>query len=226
MDRLLGGSAPQTPRSFPLGGHQVLSVATCRMAAVCREDRALLESNPSALQMAVGRIGAPLSVEAAVAALPAGPALVLGLEGLSNTDNVGALFRNGAAFGVNLLLLDPGSADPLYRKAIRTSMGHALVLPFARTPPWPAGLEALRAAGFVTYALTPRAEATSVIELFRGGLPREERVALLVGAEGPGLSAATLAAVDRGLRIPMSAGVDSLNVATAAALGLFALRAR
>lgn len=176
--------------------------------------------------LAVGRIGAPLSVEAAVAALPAGPALVLGLEGLSNTDNVGALFRNGAAFGVNLLLLDPGSADPLYRKAIRTSMGHALVLPFARTPPWPAGLEVLRAAGFVTYALTPRAEATSVIELFRGGLPREERVALLVGAEGPGLSAATLAAVDRGLRIPMSAGVDSLNVATAAALGLFALRAR
>lgn len=175
--------------------------------------------------LAVGRIGVPLQVEAALAALPPGPALVLGLEGLSNTDNVGSLFRNAAAFGVSLVLLDPGSADPLYRKAIRTSMGQAVVLPFARTSPWPAGLLPLRAAGFVTYALTPRAEATSLVELFRGGLPREERVALLVGAEGPGLSPATLAAVDRGLRIPMAAGVDSLNVATAAALGLFALRA-
>lgn len=176
--------------------------------------------------LAAGRVGDPLDPQVVLQNLPPGPALVVALEGLSNTDNVGSCFRNAAAFSAQLVLLDPGTADPLYRKAIRTSMGHALVLPFARTGPFPGGLEVLRRAGFTTYALTPRADAPSLEQLISGAQPRPEKVALLVGAEGPGLTEATLGAVDRWLRIPMAAGVDSLNVATAAAFGMWALAPR
>ncbi|MGE3275444.1 MAG: TrmH family RNA methyltransferase [Vicinamibacterales bacterium] len=143
---------------------------------------------------------------------------VLALEGISNPDNVGGLFRSAAAFGVDVVVLGPHCGDPLYRKAIRTSMGAALLVPFVDAGPWPDGLQVLRAAGLAVLALTPDPAATPIAQL---ALP--PRVALLAGAEGPGLSADALAAADYRARIPMTALVDSLNVTTAASIALHAL---
>jgi tRNA G18 (ribose-2'-O)-methylase SpoU len=134
------------------------------------------------------------------------------LEGLNDFENLGSLFRNAAAFGVHAVLLDPRCADPLYRRSVRVSMGHVLNVPFAVLDgPWPASLEALR--DFTVLALTPDPSAIPLREI---AVP--DRWAVLVGAEGPGLSAQALAAADQRVRIPMAAGVDSLNVATAAAV--------
>ena len=117
-------------------------------------------------------------------------------------------------------LLGPGCADPLYRRSVRVSMGHVLRVPFAPLVPWPGGLEALRAAGFRVAALTPAADA---VPLAQAGLGTG-RVAWLLGAEGPGLSADALAAADLAVRIPMAPGADSLNVATAAAIAFACLQ--
>jgi tRNA G18 (ribose-2'-O)-methylase SpoU len=143
------------------------------------------------------------------------------VERVANADNVGAIFRHAAAFGVDGVLLDPTCTDPLYRKAIRTSMGASLRIPFARMDQWPAALAGLRAQGYSLVALTPAADRT-LPEVARtiGG----ENVALVVGHEGEGLSAEALAACDRRARIPMAPGVDSLNVATACAIALYELR--
>ena len=136
------------------------------------------------------------------------------LESLNDFENLGALFRNAAAFGVDAVLLDPQCADPLYRRSVRVSMGHVLQVPFAVLPGrWPSSLSLVRAAGFELLALTPDASA----EPLRAVRP-PDRWAVLLGAEGPGLSADALAAADRRVRIPMADGVDSLNVATAAAV--------
>ena len=156
--------------------------------------------------------------------LHGGPPLVAVLEGLNDPENVGALFRNAAAFGVRAVLLDPTCADPLYRRAVRVSVGHALHLPFARLDPWPHGLDRVRSAGFAVCALAPRPGARPLVSLhaLRTHLatraPAPVGVALLVGAEGPGLSAGALAAADEVVTVPMAPGVDSLNVATAAAV--------
>jgi tRNA G18 (ribose-2'-O)-methylase SpoU len=134
------------------------------------------------------------------------------LEGLNDFENLGALFRNAAAFGVDAVLLDPRCADPLYRRSVRVSMGHVLRVPFAVLPgAWPESLHVLD--GFRVLALTPRADAAPLREV-----PRPYRWAVLLGAEGPGLSDAALEAADELVRIPMAPGVDSLNVATAAAV--------
>jgi tRNA G18 (ribose-2'-O)-methylase SpoU len=134
------------------------------------------------------------------------------LEGLNDFENLGALFRNAAAFGLDAVLLDPRCADPLYRRSVRVSMGHVLTVPFAVLDgPWPASLAALR--DFTVLAMTPDAAATPLREI-----EAPKRWAVLLGAEGPGLSAGALAAADVLVRIPMAAGVDSLNVATAAAV--------
>jgi len=131
------------------------------------------------------------------------------LEGLNDFENLGAMFRNAAAFGVDAVLLDRRCADPLYRRSVRVSMGHVLRVPFAvQDDPWPGALH-----GFTTLALTPDPTATPLREV---AVP--DRWAVLLGAEGPGLSAASLAAADVRVRIPMAPGVDSLNVATAAAV--------
>jgi tRNA G18 (ribose-2'-O)-methylase SpoU len=149
-----------------------------------------------------------------VAELLAGARRLAILERLNDFENLGALFRNAAAFGVEAVLLDPQCADPLYRRSVRVSMGHVLQVPFAVPDgAWPASLAAVRDAGFAVLALTPAADA---IEL-RSVVP-PPRWAVLLGAEGPGLSAAALAAADLRVRIPMAPGVDSLNVATAAAV--------
>jgi tRNA G18 (ribose-2'-O)-methylase SpoU len=135
------------------------------------------------------------------------------LETLNDFENLGALFRNAAAFGLDAVLLDPRCADPLYRRSVRVSMGHVLHVPFAVIDDWPRGLSALRDRGFAILAMTPRAVAVPL----RTVVP-PRKWALLLGAEGPGLSDATLAAADTLVRIPMAPGVDSLNVATAAAV--------
>jgi len=136
------------------------------------------------------------------------------LEALNDFENIGSVFRNAAAFGVDAVLLDPRCADPLYRRSVRVSMGHVFGVPFAVLPePWPAALGLVRDAGLSILALTPAPEA---IELRR--LDPPERCAVLLGAEGPGLSAEAMAAADHLVRIPMANNVDSLNVATAAAV--------
>ena len=153
------------------------------------------------------------------AALDAGSLLasarrVAVLEQLNDFENLGALFRNAAAFGVDAVLLDPRTADPLYRRSVRVSMGHVLRVPFARLPqPWPSSLDVLRDKGFHVLAMTPRAAAVPL-----RSVTAPPRWAVLVGAEGDGLTDAALAAADERVRIPMAPGVDSLNVATAAAV--------
>ena len=142
---------------------------------------------------------------------------LLGLEGIGNPDNVGGLFRVAAAFGVDGVLLDPSSGDPFYRKALRTSMGAVLHVPFERLEPWPDALTEYRRVGFKIIALTPRAEAGPLAEFARQA---DGPMIVMVGAEGPGLSAAALAAADALVRIPIAPGVDSLNVTVAAGIAL------
>lgn len=142
------------------------------------------------------------------------------LEGINDHENLGALFRNAAALGVDAVLLGPGCADPLYRRSVRVSMGHVLRVPFAPLRRWPQDLEALRAAGFRIVALTP---GSGAVPLMQAGVVTG-RVAWLLGAEGSGLSSAALGAADLAVRIPMASGVDSLNVATAAAIAFAGAR--
>lgn len=157
--------------------------------------------------------------EPSVAEVIDGARTVVVLEGVNDHENLGAIFRNAAGLNVDAVVFGSGCADPLYRRAVRVSMGHALLVPFARAATWPAELEALRQRGFRLLALTPSADAAEL----SAAMPavQDERVAVLVGAEGPGLSRAALRASDLQVRIPMSRGTDSLNVATAAALAFY-----
>jgi tRNA G18 (ribose-2'-O)-methylase SpoU len=146
-----------------------------------------------------------------------GADLLLVLEGVSDADNVGSAFRNAAAFGASLVL-SGACCDPLYRKAIRTSMGSVLSTPYARMRDSPRALAALKCEGFTIVALTPREDAIdlSMCAKRRPG----QRLAVLVGSEGPGLTAAATAMADVCVRIPIRADVDSLNLATATGIAL------
>ena len=146
--------------------------------------------------------------------------LVAVLEDVNDHENLGAVFRNAAGLGVDAVLLSPGCCDPLYRRAVRVSMGHVLSVPWTRLEPWPGGLDGLRRAGFTLLALTPDPAADPLPK----GPETGSNLAVLLGAEGPGLSPAALAAADRRLRIPLRPGVDSLNLASAAAIAFHALR--
>lgn len=147
---------------------------------------------------------------------------ILVLEGVNDYENLGSLFRNASAFGVDAVLLDPTTADPLYRRSTRVSLGHVLRVPFARveTDRWPSILGDLHRAGVDVLALTPAADAVPLGSVI-GDLA--DRVAVLVGAEGPGLTREAMAASDHRVRIPMTPGTDSVNVATSAAIALAAL---
>lgn len=169
--------------------------------------------------VAVGERAPELSWEALLGAPHPPPRLVAVLEDLANPDNVGGVFRNLAAFGAEAAFLSPGCADPLYRKAIRVSVGGSLSVPFARMPDWPASLGRLSAAGFTIVALTPHSDQVD-IAAFGDGRPIPDRLALLLGAEGQGLSPAARAAADVAVRIDMAPGVNSLNVATASGIAL------
>jgi tRNA G18 (ribose-2'-O)-methylase SpoU len=166
--------------------------------------------------LAIGRRPPDPGAEALLAGLP-DAALVMALFGIANHDNMGGLFRNAAAFGVGAVLLAADACDPLYRKAIRVSVGGALVVPFARLGAGEDPLALLARHGFETLALSPSGAAP----LSAVGSPA--RCAVLLGAEGPGLPADVLARA-RTVAIPMAAGFDSLNVATAAAIVLHHLR--
>jgi len=156
----------------------------------------------------------------AAPSLLASAARLVVLDGVTNADNVGGVFRNAAAFDVDGVLLSPTTCDPLYRKAIRTSMAAALQVPFARAAPaeWNVVVAALRAAGFTVVALTPR-EPSEPLDVF-ASRPRPPRIALFVGAEGGGLSEGMESAADYRVRIPISNRVDSLNLAVAAGIAL------
>jgi len=138
------------------------------------------------------------------------------LEGVNDHENIGSLFRNAAGLGADAVLFGARCSDPLYRRAVRVSMGHVLRVPFARLPAWPGSLESLRERGFQIVALTPNPAAATLATAMSG-----ERVALLLGAEGPGLTEEAMSATDIRARIPMTPGTDSLNVATAAAMAFY-----
>jgi tRNA G18 (ribose-2'-O)-methylase SpoU len=158
------------------------------------------------------------SCDDVLAALAPEATRVLLVDDVANPDNVGALFRNAAAFGVGAVLLTARSGDPLYRKTIRVSMGESLCLPWARLASWPETARRLRSRGFTPVALSPEGED---LERFVAEAPT--RIALVVGNEGGGMSAPARAACERSVGIRMRRGVDSLNVATAAAIALYRL---
>ncbi|GAA3157345.1 RNA methyltransferase [Planomonospora alba] len=156
----------------------------------------------------------------------AAPRRVLVLEDLVDHGNVGAIFRCAAALGVEAVVLSPRCADPLYRRAVKVSMGAVFAIPYARMDDWYGGLAELRAAGFRTLALTPDQSAVPLDEAEMG-----ERVALLLGSEGDGLSSRWLREADLPVCVPMSPaalerGVDSLNVVAAAAIACHGLMRR
>ena len=141
------------------------------------------------------------------------------LEGVNDHENLGSVFRNAAGLGVDAVIFGSGCADPLYRRAVRVSMGHALLVPFARSTQWPNDLKLLHDNGFHSVAMTPDPGAVTLADAL--GALTGRRVAILVGAEGPGLAEHTMRSCDVRARIPMSRGTDSLNVATAAALAFY-----
>ena len=151
----------------------------------------------------------------------AGARRVLVLEDVVDHTNVGAVFRSAAALGMDAVLVTPRCADPLYRRSIRVSMGTVFQVPWTRVAPWPEGVATLRDAGFTVAALA-LAEHAVPLDALASDPP--ERLALVLGTEGDGLSSRTLAAVDLAVTIPMAGGVDSLNVAAAGAVAAWALR--
>jgi tRNA G18 (ribose-2'-O)-methylase SpoU len=159
-------------------------------------------------------------------ALPEMPALldkanrIAVLEGLNTHTNLGALFRSAAALGIDAVVLSPNCADPLYRRAVRVSMGEVFAIPYAKSEDWPGTLRAIREAGFTLLAMTPAPDAVAIQHL---SPEQRRRPALMLGAEGPGLTAAALTAADVRVVIPMYNDVDSLNVATAAAVAFYEL---
>ncbi|MFE9655708.1 TrmH family RNA methyltransferase [Micromonospora sp. NPDC006431] len=142
------------------------------------------------------------------------------LEDVNNHTNLGAIFRAVAALGVDAVLLSPTCADPLYRRSVRVSMGEVFAIPYAKLEPWPDGLAQVRAAGFTVLAMTPAPDAVPIQRLDAG---QRARAALLMGAEGAGLTRAAMAVSDVRVVIPMRRGVDSLNVAAATAVACWEL---
>ena len=140
------------------------------------------------------------------------------MENINNPTNLGVILRCAAALGVDGFFIDPTCCDPLYRRCGRVSMGEAYRLPYTQLAPLPTGLQPLKSAGFRTIALTPAADAT---DLDRLTFDPDDKVAVLLGAEGPGLTDETIDACDDRVRIPMSGEVDSINVGSAAAVAFY-----
>ncbi|MFI2643673.1 TrmH family RNA methyltransferase [Streptomyces sp. NPDC018610] len=145
---------------------------------------------------------------------------VVVMESVNDHTNIGAVFRSAAALGMDAVLLSPDCADPLYRRSVKVSMGAVFSVPYARLDSWPGDLEPVREAGFALLALTPHEKAKTLDEVAPHTM---DRVALMLGAEGTGLSRRALSAADEWVRIPMSHGVDSLNVGAAAAVAFYAV---
>jgi tRNA G18 (ribose-2'-O)-methylase SpoU len=162
---------------------------------------------------------APRPPELTVSHVLTGARTVAVLEGVNDHENLGSIFRNAAGLDVDAVIFGTGCADPLYRRAVRVSMGHALLVPYAWAESWPSELKVLQDGGFRLVAMTPNPAAPSLADAMT--TLADERVAILVGAEGPGLTETAMRASDVRVRIPMSRGTDSLNVATAAALAFY-----
>ena len=162
---------------------------------------------------------APRPGELTVAEVLDGARTVAVLEGVNDHENLGSIFRNAAGLDVDAVVFGTGCADPLYRRAVRVSMGHALLVPYAWAADWPRELDTLRDNGFHVLAMTPNPAARTLAEALSE--LADVKVAMLVGAEGPGLTEHAMRASDVRVRIPMSRGTDSLNVATAAALAFY-----
>jgi tRNA G18 (ribose-2'-O)-methylase SpoU len=158
-----------------------------------------------------------------LADLVSGARRVVVLEGIVDHTNVGAIFRSAAGLGADAVVVSPTCADPLYRRSVKVSMGTVFQVPWTRAEVWPGALDELRAAGFTVAAL---ALADGAVALDAFAASGHERVALVLGAEGDGLSREALASADVVLTIPMAGGVDSLNVGAAAAVAMWELRSR
>ena len=143
------------------------------------------------------------------------------LENVQNPTNVGAIFRSAAALGMDAVLLTPGCSNPLYRRSARVSMGTVFQIPWTFTGEWPADMERLNALGFKTAAMALSDNSVSIDD---PDLMAEEKLAILMGSEGDGLTTETIAACDYTVKIPMYHGVDSLNVAAASAVAFWQLR--
>lgn len=149
---------------------------------------------------------------------------VVVLENLSQHSNVGAIFRSAAALGIDAVILSPTCCDPLYRRAIRVSMGSVLVVPWTRLTNWQDGLRQIKHHGFELAALELTEDSLDIDD---PKLHSAQKIALIVGTEGPGITAETLAIADCTVKIPISEGISSLNVATASAIAFWELgRAR
>jgi tRNA G18 (ribose-2'-O)-methylase SpoU len=221
---LLGGRSRFAVESVLIAGHRVGAQAD--LLALVPADVPIYAAAQEVLDriagfhlhrglLAIGRRGADPPLADFLAGLPAIATTIVAV-GIANHDNVGGIFRNAAAFGAAAVLLDAGSCDPLYRKAIRVSAGACLTVPFVRQASGAEILDALAAAGFAALALSP-AGAEPLHKVTPAA-----RTALVVGAEGSGLPTEILARC-RTIAIPMAAGTDSLNVATAAAIALYGL---
>lgn len=151
----------------------------------------------------------------------AGARRVAVMENIQNPTNLGAVFRSAAALGIDAVLLTPDCTDPLYRRCVRVSMGTVFQVPWAHLDAWPEDMETLGHLGFRTVALALRDDSISIDD---PALAAEERLALVLGTEGDGLAADTIAQCDYTVKIPMAHGVDSLNVAAAGAVAFYALR--
>lgn len=145
------------------------------------------------------------------------------LERISDADNVGSIFRSSEAIGVDAVLLSPGCCDPFYRKAVRTSAGATMMVPFAEAEAWPEALDRLRGRGFTVAALTPASDAIDIGEFVRTPAARG-KVALLMGTEGQGLTPEAFAHADVRVTIPMTGAADSLNVGVAAGIAIHRIR--
>jgi tRNA G18 (ribose-2'-O)-methylase SpoU len=146
------------------------------------------------------------------------------LDDVTNPDNVGSIFRTARAFGIGGVVLSPGCADPLYRKTVRVSLGASLLVPWATDPAWPDSVDQLRSRGVVVAALTAAPDAIDLDAFAAGGLP--PRLAILLGNEGVGLSDRVRQLADVEITIRMTTGIDSINVAAAAAIALHRLTSR
>jgi tRNA G18 (ribose-2'-O)-methylase SpoU len=142
------------------------------------------------------------------------------LEDLVDHTNVGAVFRNAAALGIDAVLVSPACADPLYRRSVKVSMGAVFAVPWTRAEPWPDALDSLRDNGFQVLGMSPDPAGVALGRVVLG-----DQVAVVLGTEGDGLTAAARARCDASVRIPMAAGVDSLNVAAASAVVFYAVTA-
>jgi tRNA G18 (ribose-2'-O)-methylase SpoU len=218
--------SPYPVRSL-LGVRRRIEALTPELAAYRRQDLPCYVTSAEVMADVVGfhlnrgvLAVADRAPEPDPARLVADARLLCVLEGIGDHENLGSIFRNAAGLGVDGVLLGPGCADPLYRRSVRVSMGHVLRMPFTRPTEWPGGLRELHDAGFQVLALTPSADAVPLHEAVEYG----DRTAILLGAEGPGLTDAALAMADERVCIPMTEDVDSLNVATAAAIALYSAR--